>query len=222
MNLRNRLEFVRGYLRSPKSVGAWGPSSTQLADMICRPFEQRKGPSRVLEVGAGTGAVTRRLVRLMDEDDELDVCEIDPDLAKALERDVLRKPPASHALEEGRIRLHCCPVQDLEGEDVYDFIVSGLPLTSFDVEDVVRVMELYQRVLKPEGVLSYFEYVGLRKLSVLASLGRREARAVSVSSLLDRKIARHQVGRVTAFVNFPPAHVRYFRFPARQPAEVAG
>jgi phospholipid N-methyltransferase len=158
----------------------------------------------------------------MQEGDELDICEIDPDLAKTLERDVLRKPPAADALDEGRIRLHCCPVQDLEGEDIYDYIVSGLPLTSFDIDEVMVIMNLFQRVLKPDGTLSYFEYVGLRRLSVLATLCRRDARIVSVSSLLDRKIARHQVGRVTAMVNFPPAHVRYFRFPQRQPAEVAG
>ena len=40
-------------------------------------------------------------------------------------------------------------VEDLVGEGIYDFIVSGLPLNNFPVDQVRGIFRAYNRLLKP-------------------------------------------------------------------------
>ncbi len=212
MTLHHRLRFLTGYFRDPHIVGALSPSSSALAAALCEPFKRFGQPATVLEIGAGTGAVTRHLGPLLGEKDELDICELHPDFADILEREVLAQPEFAPGVEAGRVRLLRRPVQDLTCENRYDFIISGLPLTAFKLRDVRDVFKVIRRGLKPGGVLSYFEYVGLRRTSRLLSLGRRRARIQWVSAYLSRNIRDHQFDRTIVLQNIPPAHARHLRF----------
>jgi phospholipid N-methyltransferase len=208
----HRLRFLTSYLRHPHIVGALAPSSPALAAALCEPFERRDRPAKVLEIGAGTGAVTRHLGPLLGDADELDICELHSGFADVLERDVLSRPEFAPGLATGRIRLLRVPVQDLDYRDRYDFIISGLPLTVFELRDVRDVFRVIRRSLRPGGVLSYFEYVGLRRTSRFLSLGRRRTRIRRVSAYLSRNIRNHQFERTIVLQNLPPAHARHLRF----------
>ena len=212
MGLRQRWRFLTSYLRKPNVVGAVAPSSQALAVALCEPCRRFGGPARILEVGAGTGAVTRHLGSLLGDEDQLDICEIHPDFADILEQDVLNGAGFVGGVAAGRVRLLRCPVQELRSENTYDFVISGLPLTAFELCDVQDVFTVVRRSLKPGGVFSYFEYVGLRKISWLLSMGRRRRRIRSVSAYLSRNIHEYQFGRTTVLQNLPPAHTRYLRF----------
>lgn len=212
MSLDHRLRFLKRYVCDPNTVGAVAPSSRALAGALCEPFRRCTYPARVLEVGAGTGAVTRHLGELMSDEDELDICEIDADFSAILERDVLTQPNFATGVGAGRIRLLQRPVQEITYEDHYDFVVSGLPLTAFELQEVKDVFAAIRRCLKPDGVLSYFEYVGMRRTSRTLAFGRRRARIRSVSAYLSDHIRSHQFERQTVLRNLPPAHARHFRF----------
>ena len=209
-----RWRFLRRYVRDPNVVGAVAPSSKALAAAVCEPYRHAKGASTVLEVGAGTGAVTRHLGRVLRESDRLDICEIHPEFADILEQDVLCSPEFIPAVERGRVRLLRQPVQTLPGENTYDFVICGLPLTAFELADVEEIFSVIRRCLKPDGVFSYFEYVGLRKTSRALSLGRRRARMRDVSRYLNTTIRAHEFDRHMVLGNFPPAHARHLRFSA--------
>ncbi|MHC4695189.1 MAG: class I SAM-dependent methyltransferase [Planctomycetota bacterium] len=211
-DLRRRWRFLSRYLRDPKTVGAVGPSSRALAAALSDPFKLRTRPARVLEVGAGTGAITRHLGGLLAEDDELDICEKHPDFARILERDVLARADFRPAIQSGRVRLLHLPVQELTHENRYDFVISGLPLTAFGLRDVHDVFKVIRRSLKPGGIFSYFEYVGLRRTSRLLWLGKQRRRIRMVSAYLSKHIKRHQFDTRTVLRNFPPAHARHLRF----------
>ena len=208
----NQLQFLRGYFRRPNVVGAVTPSSRALAAALCEPYRQYIRPAKVLEVGAGTGAVTRHIGRLLREDDELDVCEIVSDFADILEREVLSRRDFAPAVAEGRVRLLRTAVQDIPFEGRYDFVISGLPLTAFDLRDVRDVFRVVQRTLKPGGVFSYFEYVGLRRTTRALAVGRRRGRIRLVSAYLTRRIRDYQFDRRTVLWNILPAHARYLTF----------
>ena len=212
MSLDHRLRFLKGYVRDPSSVGAVAPSSRALAGALCEPFRRRTRPAKVLEVGAGTGAITRHLGTLLGDEDELDICEIDADFATILEQDVLTQTDFVSRFAAGRIRLLKKPVQGITEEDRYDFVVSGLPLTAFELQEVKEVFAAIRRCLKPDGVFSYFEYIGLRRTSRVLALGRHRARIRSVSAYLTDHIRSHQFECRTVLRNFPPAHARHFRF----------
>jgi phospholipid N-methyltransferase len=166
----------------------------------------------MLEVGAGTGAITRRIGQLMTDRDELDICEISPHFADILERDVLSQPYFRRPCIEGRVRLFRIPVQQLDVNAQYDYIISGLPFTAFPVRDIHDVLGVLRQCLRPGGVLSYYEYVGFRRASRVFAMGKSRERIRLVYAYLSRNIERHQFAKETVFLNFPPAHARHLRF----------
>ena len=226
MSMSGRLRFLHRYLTVPHIVGAVAPSSAQMAEALVAPFAKRREPADVLEVGAGTGAVTRVIGQHLGPADRLDVCEIEPALADVLDREVLNEGPLAAARAEGRVRLIRGPVQQLHAPAAYDFIIAGLPFTAFTVADVREILRVIQRCLKPGGTFSYFEYVGLRRLACAAAMLSGRIRVRRVSAYLNRRIAAHQVGITTVWCNLPPAHARHWQFddsavPARMETHVA-
>ncbi|MCH7721242.1 MAG: methyltransferase domain-containing protein [Planctomycetes bacterium] len=208
--ISQHVKFLRRFLANPQQVGAVAPSSRRLAEALTEPMSRRTRPSRILEVGAGTGAITRHLVDLLGPNDHLDICELQPGFCSVLERDVLSLPAAKLARSRGRIQLLTCRVEQIDRPAHYDFIISGLPLNSFDRELVEKILDRILRNLAPEGVFSYFEYVGLGRITrhLASSATRRRTRAVR--KLLKQRIQRHQFARRTVLWNLPPAYARHW------------
>lgn len=206
--------FLRRYVSEPTTVGAVVPSSRWLVDALTAPLTARSAPSSILEVGAGTGAVTRRLAALLGPEDRLDICEVDPTFVRILEKTVLASGPLAAARRQGRVRLLHCPLQEIDTTSRYDYVISGLPLTALGSRDVEAILATIRVSLRPGGVFSYFEYVGLRRLAGLSPRRRSRRRVRAVSRLLDRHIRSYQVARHTVVRNVPPAHARHWRFDA--------
>ncbi len=212
MSLAQHWRFLEGYLRKPQVVGAVAPSSKALAQALCEPYHRYPRPAAVLEVGAGTGAITRHLGTILGEADTLDICEIEPTFTDVLRREVLTRADFASPVASGRVRLLEAPVQDLSHENRYDFIISCLPLNVFELNDVQDVFSALRSCLKPGGILSYFEYMGARRTSRYLAVGRRRSRIRSVSSFLSQNIREHQFDRRVVLRNLPPACARYLRF----------
>ena len=209
--ISQRVKFLRRFLANPHQVGAIAPSSRRLAGALCEPMARRTSPSRILEVGAGTGAITRHLIDLLGPNDQLDICELRPDFCTALEGNILSQPAATLARSQGRIQLLTCCVQQIDRPEHYDFIISGLPLNSFDPESVEAILDRIMANLARGGVFSYFEYVGLGRITRhLASSATRQ-RTRAVRELLKQRIKRHQFARRTVLWNVPPAYARHWK-----------
>ena len=116
------------------------------------------------------------------------------------------------ARREGRVQLIRGSVENLDAQNKYDFIISGLPLTAFDLETVQRILAVIAESLKPGGVFSYFEYVGLRKMACKLVRGSRGRAFRAVSQHMDQQIAKYQVGAKRVWKNAPPATGRYWTF----------
>lgn len=214
---RDRLLFFQAFLRDPATIGAVMPSSRPLAHALMEPFRSRTAPAKVLEVGAGTGAITRHLGSELGEQDELTVCEPHPDLARHLSREVLSHPRFRRPVLEGRVSVLACPVEDMDGDDRFDYIIAGLPFTAFELSHVETILKAVRRMLRRGGVFSYFEYVALRRLKRQFSLGAARRRNRAVSTLLDDHIGRYEVARRTVVANVPPAYARHWRFDQDRP-----
>src|SRR5262249_45119818 len=103
-------------------------------------------------------------------------------------------------------------IQEVPGEAVYDVIVSGIPLANFSIADVRSVFAAYRRLLKPTGILSYFEYAFLRRLRVPFAGKAGRYHLVRKGTLLKRYLDRHQLDSSHIWLNVPPAVVRRLRF----------
>lgn len=212
LSLVHTLRFVHGYVRDPHVVGALAPSSRLLAAALAEPMRRSMKPACVLEIGAGTGPITGYLGEILRSDDRLDVCEMHPAFVRILERDVLSKRTFSRAVAEKRVRLLPYPVQQLDCTSYYDFVICSLPFTVFQLSDVEAIFEVIKRSLRPGGIMSYFEYAGMRRISRNCSVGPRRRRVREVSSFLTSQIGSYQVASRTVFKNLPPARVRYLQF----------
>ena len=212
MSLTHQVKFLRQYLDSPRVVGAVAPSSQFLAAALAGPFAGRERPANVLEVGAGTGAVTRVLGKLLGPEDRLDVCEIESNLADILEADVLSIGPIASARRQGRVRLIRGAVQDIEAKPTYDYVVACLPFTVFELADVEHILEVIRQAMRPGGVFSYFEYFAMRPLARTFYMGSARRRFRSVSAFMDGMIRKYQFDKRLVRRNIPPAVVRHLRF----------
>jgi phosphatidylethanolamine/phosphatidyl-N-methylethanolamine N-methyltransferase len=210
-------DFFREFRRHFRTTGAILPSSRFLARALVRPLRGPRPACRVLEVGPGTGSVTCEIARRMQPGDRLDAVEINGRFVELLERR-LEKDRVFGPWRDQIEVIHSA-VQDLLGDAVYDFIVSGLPLNNFPVALVREIFATYNRLLKPGGILSYYEYTWVRQLKTPFVDRRERRRLFRVGRVMRGYIRNYQFRRERIFINVPPATVRHLRFkPAPAPA----
>jgi phospholipid N-methyltransferase len=198
--------FFHEFRRDFHHTGALLPSGGFLARAVAKPLAGPRSAARILEVGPGTGAVTRAIVRAMQPGDRLDAVEINPHFARLIEERIQRDP--LFAVHRPNLHVINAPVQEVPGDSVYDFILSGLPLNNFTTAEIRSIFATFTRLLKPGGTLAYFEYALIRQLKA-PFVGRSERRRLfRVGRLVDQYIRDYQVRRERIFLNVPPAIVR--------------
>jgi phospholipid N-methyltransferase len=203
-------QFYRQFREQFTTTGSIIPSSRALARALTRPLRRTPGPRRLIEVGPGTGAVTAEIVRQLRPDERLDIVELNGSFVAHLEQRFATEPDFRRV--RGQCRLLHSPIQQVEGQACYDFMVSGIPLANFGVALVEDVFRSYERLLAPEGTLSYFEYLHLRTLKLPFVPHRERERLLSLAVCLNDKVRRYQVAEEVVFLNFPPAVARHFCF----------
>lgn len=219
---RDRLAFFRQVKEHYHTTGAIAPSSRFLAAAQTGPLRERKlvngrqqragGSLRVLEIGPGTGAVTRRIVRLLEPGDRLDLVEINQHFADVLDRRF--QQDASFARVADQSQVHMVPLQEFSAEQPYDVIISGLPMNNFSAELVEELFEAYFRLLAEEGVLSYFEYMYMRPLRALVSRRADRQRVRRIGQIMRGYRDRFRLRTSWVFVNLPPAWVQHLQRPS--------
>ncbi|MFO0968084.1 MAG: methyltransferase domain-containing protein [Gemmataceae bacterium] len=204
------LEFYTQFRHQYFTTGSIWPSSRGLARALTRPMRRAAPPRRILEVGPGTGAVTQEIVRWLRPGDELDIVEINGAFVEIIERRFREEAEFRTKRRQSRV-LHS-PLQEVPGRGVYDFMISGLPLNNFPVPLVDEIFQSYERLLKPLGTLSYFEYLWMRATKMAFIRGAEKERLTRIDAYLKDKIARYQVAEEVVVLNVPSAVARHFCF----------
>lgn len=81
--MNENLQFLRAFLKNPLKVGAVAPSSPELAAEMLQGFEP-DDENIVLELGVGTGAITKRLREIIPNKESYLGIELDPGLVKTI------------------------------------------------------------------------------------------------------------------------------------------
>jgi phosphatidylethanolamine/phosphatidyl-N-methylethanolamine N-methyltransferase len=201
--------FVREFRRTFETTGALLPSGRLLAKALTRPISQDRAALRILEVGAGTGAVTKEIVRYLKPGDRLDIVELNERFVRVLQHR-FEKEPVFQAVAERTSILHVA-VQDLQCREPYDYIISGLPMNNFSTQLVQEIFQHLLSLLRPGGTLSFYEYLWIRGFKMLLSRSQERRRVAEVGSVLKDYLKRYEVQCDTVFGNLPPALAHHLR-----------
>jgi phospholipid N-methyltransferase len=208
--LAENVLFLREFVRNFHTTGAILPSGRFLAAALARFVAPRSPqPKRILEVGPGTGAVTRRIIHHMGHADRLDLVELNGAFVERLEHRFHTEPAFRAVAERARV-LHS-PVESLPPGDAYDVIVSGLPLNNFSVADVEQILSAMTGRLASGGTLSFFEYIAVRPARALVSGRADRARLRGIGQAMRAVLGPHEIRRDAVWLNVPPAWVHHVR-----------
>jgi len=203
--------FLREFFNHFHTTGAVLPSGPWLASALVLYLTDTPatGGRRVLEVGPGTGAVTRRIVASLRAGDRLDLVELNESFVRRL-RDRFQTEPAFQAVAPQTRILHC-PIEELQPDGGYDVIVSGLPLNNFSAELVRKILSSLTCMLTSGGTLSFFEYIAVRHAKSLLSGAAERHRLQGVTAALRETLGRWEIRRDWVWPNVPPAWVHHVR-----------
>lgn len=211
--------FFQQFLRNFQSTGALTPSGRFLAATLTRYVPGAEAPRRILEVGPGTGAVTRQIVARMGPQDHFDLVELNSAFVTHLRRRFASEPGFVRVADRTRV-IHQ-RVEELPLVPTYDLIISGLPLNNFAAADVRSVLSAFTKLLQPGGTLSFFEYVAVRPTRTLVSGGKDRHRLREIGHALKEVLSKHEIRRDWVLPNVPPAWVHHVRFDAPKSNGVA-
>lgn len=199
------LLFLSNFIKNPKSVGAVVPLSQSVAKELIKYIDQRdrRKPCRILEVGAGIGNISRTIIDSLSAKDHFDINEIDQACCQLLNESFSHLP---------NVKIQCMSIIDWNPNYKYDYIISTLPLNMFETSFVAKIFEHYQKLLNPEGVLTYVEYVGLQQMSLAFSKGAKRKNISKRVSLLKDLHKHYLIEKKSIFSNFLPCHVYHMKF----------
>ena len=135
--------FFGLWLQKPLRIAAANPSGARLADALAHYVELHR-PGPVLELGAGTGSLTRGLVRAGCPPDRILALEREPRLVSVLRREF----PGMTVIESDATRIG----EYLAGRvERLAAVVSSLPIKWFPLDAQHAIVKPCLRLLGPGG-----------------------------------------------------------------------
>lgn len=152
----NPLLFFRRWLANPRQMGAIAPSGPSLCRRIVAATRWHADEA-VIELGAGTGTVSRALIEAGLPPSRLFVVEIEPSMAAHLGR-VL---PGANVICGDAAALDRLIPQQWHGR--IGSVICGIPLLLLPFAAQKRLVEAMETVAPGRGFL-HFSYVGMSPL----------------------------------------------------------
>lgn len=136
------IAFIKAALKNPLEVSTIFPTRPALARRMLTTVGLNQGDKLLVEVGTGTGAITRFMEPMIQNRSRYLGIEINPDLIKYLREHF------------PYLRFECAPAQDvarLAGKESANVVVSSLPWTMFSQEVQEATLSAIHEVLVPGG-----------------------------------------------------------------------
>lgn len=185
--LESYLRFFCAGLLKGEQTGAIIPSQRFLVDKMIAPVP-KSYTGQVVELGAGTGALTMRLA-VQRPTTRVLACEINPTLAKELRVNLDRSGINGQVQVIPQKAELLLSMMAASPNTRPDFIISGIPLGTLSQSETFALIDLIYEALAPGGMYIQFQY-----------------------SLIDRSKIRACFSRVRTLpvlLNLPPAFVYY-------------
>jgi phosphatidylethanolamine/phosphatidyl-N-methylethanolamine N-methyltransferase len=152
-----RILFFRRWLANPLRVGSVIPSSAALAQLVASHI-QRGGDDYILELGAGTGAITRGLLAGGLPEDRLLLVELDPKMSAVLSREF----PGVQIITGDATKLTEIVPGHICGR--IGTVISGLPVLGRPLEFQQAIVDAAFAVVRPGGAMLQYTYAPMSPL----------------------------------------------------------
>jgi phospholipid N-methyltransferase len=149
---RDRLAFIRQFLRNPRELGSIMPSSRFLTRAIVEEIDFAS--RRVVELGPGTGVFTRELLARLPADGALLALDTNADFVQLLRRE-LSDPRLRVVRASAEAVREQVAAQGWEGADV---VISGIPYSLLPRATTDAIVRASHRVLAPGGLFVAYQY----------------------------------------------------------------
>jgi phospholipid N-methyltransferase len=158
-----------------------------------------------LELGPGTGSVTLPIIKELQPGDHLTICEINPRFMRSLQ-ETLNGHEHFHRVRD-QVSFFLGAAQDLPSDKVYDIIVCALPFVNFDLPTVRAIFNKLREISSPETLMTYYEYMGVRKFNETVGAPERRDRVAQVHEYLSDSGYISYLGRERVWLNVLPVNV---------------
>ncbi len=148
--IRDFTLFLGKFLKHGTAIASVAPSSRWLSRLTVRNIEWARARA-LLELGAGTGPITRLIAERAHPQCRVLVVERDPDFARLL-RDRFGALPNFEIVSEDVADLSAILVD--RGISAVDHVISGLPVPSFPRDLQQSLFHAVSRVLHTDGTFN--------------------------------------------------------------------
>lgn len=145
------VRFIKGLIDGPKAVGAIAPTSSITARRMASVIDPTLG-GPILELGPGTGVITRAILERGVEPSRLTSIEYSRDFYERLVVDF----PGVNFIHGDAFRIHDA-LSEQEGVR-FDAIVSGVPLLNVPTPQRVKYIEELLDLVRPGGAIVQISY----------------------------------------------------------------
>lgn len=181
------MEHLLYFLKDLKKVGAIAPSSKFLAkDLVAQLKQQLSNsncpPLNILEVGAGTGPLTKQITKCLRPEDQLDIVEIHKKFYQII-KDKYQQP---------NVHIHHTDIINFNPNHCYNFIFSSLPYENMPEEISQQIWKKKLNLCSSDAYISYFKYVKFRNFK---------------SDFEEQVVKKFGQTKKFVFLNLPPAKI---------------
>jgi len=144
------VRFLKKFLKSPTTIGSIVPSSPVLVATIMAAIDWQK-VGVIVELGAGTGVVTKAINSIRSEQSVFISFEKD----EQMHNDLMKRYPD---IVMGSDAFHLAIELNKLGHEQVDCIVSCLPFSLFEASQQSALLASIYKVLRPGGQFIAFQY----------------------------------------------------------------
>lgn len=186
--MNENIQFLQAFLKNPLKVGSIAPSSSDLALKMIEDIKPNKD-NIVLELGVGTGAITKYLLDILPDNESYLGIELDKDLVKSLNRKYQNlKIVCGNACET--VAIH-----QKSGLGKVGFIICCLPFVSLPNEVGEKILLDIDKFMQNGCIFRTFQY----------SLGYYMPSAIKLREFMRERYGKAQKSQLIVN-NLPPAY----------------
>ncbi len=194
--MKKNILFFTEFLKNFKRTGAFCATSNTASRTLSNVIKEiKKKDKKILEVGSGTGAITKEIIKNISSFDNLDLCEMNEVFARDLEKN----------FSADNIHVFQMPIQNLP-EKKYDVIICSLPFLNFDRNLVEEIFDKFKRLSNENTIITFFEYKYCRYFGSFLS-----DRIKNVNNFLKNFFSTRTIKNKSIWRNIPPMTIHTFK-----------